>query len=98
MVGGWFEIRSYGMPVESLGRSCLLLMLQDVDQFSQWITYIEPAHSPRLRLRAVFDRDVRFLDSHQSLFNVIHFDRYIRDSSAGSSLGHHTDLDRHLRP
>ena len=46
-----------------LGRSCVLLMLQDVDQFSQWVADIEPAHSPRLRLRAVFDGDVRFLDS-----------------------------------
>jgi len=74
-----------------------LLMLQDVDQFSEWVTDIEPAHSPRLGRRAVFDGDARSLDSSQSLFNVIHFDRYIRDSSARASLGHHTDLDRHLR-
>src|SRR5687767_3806443 len=36
-----------------------LLMLQDVDQLSERITHVEPAHSPRLIRRAVFDRDAR---------------------------------------
>jgi hypothetical protein len=47
-----------------LGRNCLLLMLQYVDQSSEWITDIESAHSPWLSRRAVFDSDARFSDSH----------------------------------
>jgi hypothetical protein len=65
----------------------LLLMLQDVDQFSEWITDIGSAHSPRLSRRAVFDGDTGFSDSRESLFNIIYFNRNIRDSRARSSFG-----------
>jgi hypothetical protein len=56
-------------------RSRLLLMLQDIDQLSEWITNVESAHSPRLGRRAVFDSDTRFLNSHQSLFNIVYFNQ-----------------------
>ena len=43
--------------------ACLLLMLEDVDQFSERVADIEPAHSPRLGLRAIFDGDAGLPDS-----------------------------------
>src|SRR5687768_14967877 len=55
------------------GRNRLLLMLQDIDQLSEWITDVESAHPPRLGRRAVFDSDTRFSNSHQSLFNIVYF-------------------------
>ena len=52
-------------------------MLQDVDERSEGVADIEPAHPPRLGRRTVFDRDVRLSDSRQGFFEVIHFDGQI---------------------
>jgi hypothetical protein len=60
-------------------------MLQDVDQFSERIADVEPAHPPRLARRAVFDRDTGFSDSRHSRFDIVDFDREIRHGGAGSS-------------
>lgn len=50
-----------------------LLVLQNIDEFSEWVAYVKPANTPWFILGAIFDRDIRITYFFQSRFNIVYF-------------------------
>lgn len=65
--------RGFGLN-ELLGCTCLLV-LQDVDEFSERVTDMEPAYSPRLACGAVLNGDLGVLDSSYRFIEVVNLYR-----------------------
>jgi hypothetical protein len=72
-------------------------MLQNVYQLSEWITDIEPTHSPRFTVRAVLDRDTCSFDSLQSGFDIVNLNGQIWDGRASPAFRGEADLNCHFR-
>ena len=72
------------------------LMLQDVDEFSQRVSNIEPADAPRLTDGTVLDRNAGSFNPAESLGKIIHFYRKVRNWRIRSALASETDLHSHL--
>jgi len=67
-------------------------MLQDVDEFAERITYIEPLHTPRLSNRTILNGYTRAFYSPKCLCQIVYLDREVRHRGVRAALAGEADL------